>query len=59
MDLLDGVIAVLINDALFAFVELIDGRVAPPRSSVSVFVVLTAIIIESVSDLMADNHADA
>ena len=59
MNLFDSIIGILIDDTLFSLIELSNGAIRPPWNTIAVFIVLTTIVIETMSNFMAANHADA
>ena len=59
IDLGGRVVAVLIDNAGFSIDELLDRFITPPWNTISIFVELPACVIESMSDFVTDDHADA
>ena len=50
--------AVLLDKALAALAESLDGRRGPPVLQIAHLVVLTSLIVQAVGELVADDHAD-
>lgn len=59
IDLRDDVLAVLIDDAGLAFVEVVDRRWRPPQHAIAVLVELSTAVVEAVRDFVTDDTADA
>lgn len=57
--LVDLVARILIDDALGALTECLDGGIVPPLHHVALLVKLPPLVVEAVRDLVTDHHADA
>ena len=55
----DRVIVILIDEALSLFGECIYGFWRPPRDGISVSVILSALVIKSMSDLVAYDNTNS
>lgn len=57
--LVNLVARVLIDDALRPFAKGLDGGIVPPLHHVALLVELPALVVESVGNLVANDHSDS